>query len=259
MMITMGIDIGSASSKAVILEDGERVLARQVISLGTGTSGPARVYESALAEPGLSRSDIAHLTVTGYGRMNFPHADSQVSEVTCHGRGMAFLLPGVQTVIDIGGQDAKALRISPQGTLSNSVMNDKCAAGTGRFLEVMARVLDVPIEQLGEMSAQSSCPVSISNVCTVFAESEVISHLSANVALCDIIEGIHVSVARRVASLAMRVGVADDVAMSGGVALNSGVVRAMAAELKRPVRVHPDAQLAGAYGAALIACQKALA
>ena len=255
-MITMGVDVGSTSSKAVLLEDGQRVLSKAVVPLGTGTAGPDRVFTQALDQAGVTRQAVAHLTVTGYGRLTFPGADSQMSEVSCHGRGMAFLLPGVRTVIDIGGQDAKALRISDRGGLNNFVMNDKCAAGTGRFLDVMARVLGVPIGELGGLSAQSTQPVSISNVCTVFAESEVISHLAAGAPLADIAAGIHISVARRVAALALRIGVEPQVAMSGGVALNQGVVRAMEAELKCPVLVHPDAQLAGAFGAALLAFDK---
>ena len=256
-MLTMGVDIGSTSSKAVVLRDGMEVLARRVVGLGTGTAGPQRVYQAALEEAGITRQGIAHLTVTGYGRLTFPDADSQVSEVSCHGKGLSFLLPSVRTVIDIGGQDAKALRINERGGLVNFVMNDKCAAGTGRFLDVMARILDVPISGLGELSERSEHPVSISNVCTVFAESEVISQLASGAPLEDIVAGIHLSVARRVAALAMRIGIEDEVAMSGGVAKNSGVVRAMSAELGRPIQVHPDAQLAGAYGAALLAYQKA--
>ena len=255
-MITMGLDIGSTSSKAVILRDGEEVLARQLVNLGTGTTGPEQVYTLALEEAGVRRDQLDYLMVTGYGRLTFPGADAQISEVSCHGRGVAWLLPGTRTIIDIGGQDIKALQVNSQGRLSNFVMNDKCAAGTGRFLDVMARVLDVPVTSLEALSAQSSHPVDISNICTVFAESEVISHLSAGAAICDIVAGIHYSVARRVASLAMRIGVIEPVAMSGGVALNSGVVNAVSEELHCPVHTHKDSQLAGAYGAALIGWER---
>lgn len=256
-MFTMGVDIGSTSSKAVIMRDGSEVLAKKVVSLGTGTAGPAQVVAEAMAEAGLTREDISVLVATGYGRLTFPGADFQVSEVTCHGRGISYLLPAARTVIDIGGQDAKALRINESGRLINFVMNDKCAAGTGRFLDVMARILGIPVDGLGDLSAQADHPVSISNVCTVFAESEVISHLAASEKLSNIAAGIHTSVARRVASLVLRVGVEEEVAMSGGVALNQGIVRAMQNELGRTVHVHPDAQLAGAFGAALLAYEKA--
>lgn len=255
-MITMGLDIGSTSSKAVVLEDRERLLSSRMIPLGTGTAGPMRVYEQALEDAGLTREGLDYLLATGYGRLTFPLADGQISEVSCHGRGVAFLLPGVRTIIDIGGQDAKALRVDGAGHLTNFVMNDKCAAGTGRFLDVMARVLDTTVDRLQELSSQATAPVTISNICTVFAESEVISHLSAGAAVPDVVAGIHRSVARRVAALALRIGVVGPVAMSGGVALNQGVVQAMAEELHCPVRVHPEAQLAGAYGAARIAYEK---
>ena len=239
-MITMGVDVGSTSSKAIILQDGSEILAKTVVNMGTGTQGPGQATEQALAQAGLCRENIGCMVATGYGRLTFPGADHQVSEVTCHGRGIGFLLP----------------EINSRGKLMNFVMNDKCAAGTGRFLDVMAKVLGVPVEGLGQLSAQSEHPVSISNVCTVFAESEVISHLAAGAKLSDIAAGIHISVARRVAALAMRVGLEGQVAMSGGVALNQGVVRAMEMELKRPVLVHPDAQLAGALGAALLAAER---
>lgn len=258
-MITMGLDIGSTSSKAVILKDGQEVLARQLIGLGTGTAGPDQVYTLALEEAGIRRSDLDHLMVTGYGRLTFPEADDQISEVSCHGRGVAWLLPGTRTIIDIGGQDIKALQVNGQGRLTNFVMNDKCAAGTGRFLDVMARVLDVPVTSLETLSAQSTHPANISNICTVFAESEVISHLSAGIAICDIVAGIHDSVARRAASLAMRIGVMGPVAMSGGVALNGGVVSAVSKELRCPIQTHKDAQLAGAYGAALLGWERLVA
>ena len=185
--------------------------------------------------------------------MNSPYPKEQLSELSCHAKGIHFLLPNVRTIIDIGGQDAKALRIGPQGQLMNFVMNDKCAAGTGRFLEVMARVLDLPIEELGPVSERSTHPVSISNTCTVFAESEVISQMSSHAAIEDIAAGIHRSVAKRVAGMALRIGKEPDVAMSGGVALNIGVVHAMEEELETPVQVHPYCQLAGAIGAAVVA------
>ena len=255
-MYTLGIDIGSAASKAVILADGARIAAKRVAPLGTGTSGPEQVYEGVFRDAGLTPGDVARVVVTGYGRMNCPYTQEQISELSCHAKGIGFLLPSVRTVIDIGGQDAKALRIGPGGELENFVMNDKCAAGTGRFLEVMSRVLDLKLEDMGPVSQRSTAPVSISNTCTVFAESEVISRMSAHVAIEDIVAGIHTSVAKRVAGMALRLGRAPDVAMSGGVALNTGVVKAMEQELQTPILVHPDCQLAGALGAALVAWER---
>jgi predicted CoA-substrate-specific enzyme activase len=168
------------------------------------------------------------------------------------------LFPNVRTVIDIGGQDAKVLKISPKGMLTNFAMNDKCAAGTGRFLDVMARIIEVEVDDLESLSAKSTKVVNISSTCTVFAESEVISQLSQNQNICDIVRGIHKSVAGRVAGLAKRVGVEDEVVMTGGVAKNKGVVIALEEELGKKIQVSPLAQYAGALGASLLAYDKYL-
>ena len=254
-MLTMGVDIGSTASKAVILEDGKRIMARQLVAAGTGTRGPAEVYKKALEEAGVERSQITRVVATGYGRLNFAQADRELSEVSCHGKGMVFLCPQVRTVIDIGGQDVKALLLDDWGYLDHFIMNDKCAAGTGRFLEAMSRVLDVQVEDMGMLSERSQNPVSISSTCAVFAESEVISRLSSGETVEDIVAGIHVSVAKKVSGLAVRVGYRPQVAMSGGVAKNRGIVRAMEQELQCEILVPEDCQMAGAIGAALFACQ----
>jgi predicted CoA-substrate-specific enzyme activase len=256
-MLTMGIDIGSTACKCVILEEGRKgkegkdILSKAVFPLGTGTLGPRKVFEQALDDAGLRRGDLDRIMVTGYGRFTFDDADSQRSEITCHAAGLHFLMPEVRTVVDIGGQDIKVLRLNERGGAENFVMNDKCAAGTGRFLDVMAGVMNLKIWELGPLSMQSTQEVSISNTCTVFAESEVISKLSSGVKLPDLAAGIHVSVAKRVAALAFRNGIEPDVAMSGGVALNQGIVMALSKELKIPIHVHPLCQYAGALGAAI--------
>lgn len=253
MKYTLGIDIGSTSSDVVILGDGEKSVSKAVVQLGTGTDGPRQAFEQALKQAGLTESDLDSTVATGYGRMNWEQADAEVSELTCHALGVHFLVPSARTVIDIGGQDAKALRIGSNGELLNFVMNDKCAAGTGRFLNVMAMILNLRIDELGPISLCAQQPSVISNTCTVFAESEVISKLSAHVPVENIVAGIHKSVASRVAGMALRVGLEDDICMSGGVALNQGVVRAMEKELGKKVLVHADCQLAGALGAAIYA------
>jgi len=247
----MGCDVGSTSSKAVILQDGKDIIASEVVSLGTGTKGPAIVYQDVLASAGLTRKDIAMLVTTGYGRLTFEGTDKQVSELSCHAKGMAFLNPKIRTLVDIGGQDLKALRITEKGALLNFVMNDKCAAGTGRFLEVMAKVLDVPIEELGDLSLQSKERMVISNTCTVFAESEVVSHLSKGIPIEDIAAGIARSVANRAANLMGRVGLEEEFALSGGVSKNKGIVHFLAEALGKPVYVSELGQLAGAIGAAI--------
>ena len=250
-VLTLGIDVGSTTSKCVILKNGAELIASSLISAGTGTSGPQRALTAALEQAGVSREQLAALTATGYGRNSFDGADYVVSELSCHAIGAAALMPGVRTVVDIGGQDAKVLRVSPEGKLESFLMNDKCAAGTGRFLEVMARILELDVSELAEMDEKATGKVNISSTCTVFAESEVISQLAKNVDLHDLVAGIHASVAIRTAGLARRLGVTEPVGMTGGVAQNAGVVRALEKELGVRIAVSPLSQLAGAYGAAI--------
>ena len=254
---TLGIDIGSTASKCVMLADGKDIVAKSLISVGAGTSGPQRAIDEVLESAGKKREEMAFVLATGYGRnslMNY--ADKQMSELSCHAKGAHFLFPDVHTVIDIGGQDVKILQIE-DGIMTNFAMNDKCAAGTGRFLDVMARVLEVDVKDLGRLGAMSTKYVGISSTCTVFAESEVISQLSMGTDKCDIINGIHKSVAGRVAGLAHRIGVRDQVVMTGGVAQNQGVVKALQDELGHEIHTSPLTQYNGALGAALFAFDKA--
>ncbi|HCA28917.1 MAG TPA: 2-hydroxyglutaryl-CoA dehydratase [Ruminococcaceae bacterium] len=253
---TLGIDVGSTASKCVILKDGKEIVSKSLIPVGAGTSGPKRAISEVLENCQLKKEDMSYILATGYGRNSIDFVDQQMSELSCHARGAAFLFENVHTVIDIGGQDAKVLRLGNDGNLVNFVMNDKCAAGTGRFLDVMARVLEVEIGQLAELGAKAKNHVEISSTCTVFAESEVISQLAMNTDRCDIIDGIHRSVAARVASLARRVGVEQSVVMTGGVAQNAGVLHALEKELNTKIETSPFAQYTGALGAALFAYQK---
>ena len=255
---TLGIDIGSTASKCVILADGKDIVSKSLIAVGAGTSGPQRAISQVLEAAGMTTGDMSYILATGYGRNSLESvANHQMSELSCHAKGAAFLFPDVHTVIDIGGQDVKVLQIE-NGVMTNFVMNDKCAAGTGRFLDVMARVLEVKVEDLGALSAKSTKDVSISSTCTVFAESEVISQLAQETDKCDIIKGIHRSVASRVVGLAHRVGVRDQVVMTGGVAQNQGIVQALQEELGHTVHTSPLTQYNGALGAALFAYQKYL-
>lgn len=255
-MYTLGIDIGSTTSKCVILEDGRTIVAKSLVKAGTGTSGPDGAYNEVLHSAGLTQDEIAFTMATGYGRKTYPAADAEMSELSCHGKGVFFMEPECRTIIDIGGQDAKVILLSSNGTISNFVMNDKCAAGTGRFLDVMARILQLDISELEQYAAKSEHPCSISSTCTVFAESEVISQLSNNVDLSDLVAGICSSVAKRTAALAKRTAITDKVCMSGGVAKNGGVRNALAKELGREVIQVKDAQYMGALGAALAAYDK---
>ncbi|MFV3013489.1 2-hydroxyisocaproyl-CoA dehydratase activator HadI [Clostridium botulinum] len=255
-MYTMGLDIGSTTSKGVIIKDGKEIVASVLVPVGTGTSGPLKLIKELKEKSNLTEKDIEKTVVTGYGRIQYKDADKQISELSCHAKGVAFLIPGARTIIDIGGQDAKAMKLNDKGKLINFIMNDKCAAGTGRFLDVMAGVLETNVSKLGEISEKSTKEVSISSTCTVFAESEVISHLSANAKKEDIVAGIHTSVVRRVSTLAMRVGIEDQVVMVGGVARNKGIVKAMEKELGHDIKVPELAQLTGALGAAIYAFEE---
>lgn len=254
-MYTLGIDIGSTATKAVVLKNGKDIYASAIISFGAGTSGTEQALEKLFAESGLTWNDIDYTVATGYGRLRFDEADKQVSELSCHARGIYHLIPDARTIIDIGGQDVKALRLNDQGGLDNFIMNEKCAAGTGRFLDVMAGVLETTTDQLGALDAQADSKEEISSTCTVFAESEVISHLANKEKISNIIAGIHDSVAKRTAGLARRLGVEERVVMSGGVAQNAGVVRALEEELGVEIQIPPQAQLVGALGAALYAAK----
>lgn len=252
-MYSMGIDIGSASSKVVIVRDIREIVAACVVPLGTGTGGPVRALDAAYRVANLERKDIDRVVATGYGRIHFSNTDEQVSEISCHAKGAFFLIPSARTIIDIGGQDAKVIRLSPEGNVLNFAMNEKCAAGTGRFLEVMARVLETDVSQLAELENGATEILPISSTCTVFAESEVISQLSAGHQIADVVAGIHESVAHRVSGLVGRIGATPQVVMTGGVAQNIAVVRALERAIKFPVTVVPKAQMTGALGAALIA------
>jgi (R)-2-hydroxyacyl-CoA dehydratese activating ATPase len=252
----MGIDIGSSASKVVIVDESGAIVTQKMTAFGTGTTGPARAVQEALSNAGKSLHDVTYTVVTGYGRVNFQEANEQISEISCHAKGGFQQIPSTRTIIDIGGQDMKVIQLNSRGNIGQFVMNDKCAAGTGRFLEVMARVLEIEVDNMGAIAEQAGKKVTISNTCTVFAESEVISQLASGAVIPDIVAGIHQSVARRAAGLALRLGITDDVTLTGGVARNAGVVKALCEELKRRINVPEWPQFTGALGAALFAGEK---
>ena len=255
-MYYVGIDIGSTASKAVVLDEDKRaVLYKRVVPSGWNSKETGEQLLQWIYSQGFIRDQLK-IIATGYGRVSVPYADSTVTEITCHGRGAAFLADGNVTVIDIGGQDSKALKLSDNGMLENFVMNDKCAAGTGRFLDVIAKVLEINLEDLEKLDEQSTKELAISSTCTVFAESEVISQLASGAKIPDIVKGIHTAIASRVGSLAKRVGIQDDVVMTGGVALNKGMVRALEKNIGFKIHTSEYCQLNGAIGAALFAYQK---
>lgn len=252
----LGVDIGSSSSKAVLLDKDGKVCGREVINLGTGSRSIDLVLETLLKKAAVSKGSILYTIVTGYGRMGYDKADAQITEIGCHAKGAAWLYPDTQSIIDIGGQDAKAIRIGAGGRVENFVMNEKCAAGTGRFFEVMARVLNCPLDELSELAAKADSGVSISSVCTVFAESEVISQLAGGAPIENVAWGAHQAVAKRVAGLCGRLDMKPRVVMTGGVALNASMVRAMEEELGLSVTVPDSPQTIGALGAAVYAMEK---
>jgi predicted CoA-substrate-specific enzyme activase len=255
-MYFLGLDIGSSATKAAAVDENGVLVARAVTPLGAGTRGVDDALAQLYAQSGLPPHDCKNIIATGYGRMNFAGASEQFSEIICHAKGVKKLLPAVHTVIDIGGQDSKAIQISAKGTIQQFAMNDKCAAGTGRFLEVMCRVMGIAIEKMGEVGARATQALDISNTCAVFAESEVISKLAEGKPIPDIIGGVHAAVARRVAGLVMRVGLVPEVALTGGVAQNAGIRDALARELKTPLLIPPEPQITGALGAALFAWER---
>lgn len=256
MTYTMGIDIGSSACKAVILKDGDEIVGTFKVAVGTGTTGPNRAFEGVLESAGLSADEIDYVLATGYGRNTFERADAQMSELSCHAKGANHLFPDVRTVIDIGGQDVKVIQID-HGAMVNFQMNDKCAAGTGRFLDVMARILEVDVSDLASLAAKSTKKIAISSTCTVFAESEVISQLANGEKKEDVVNGIHYAITARVVGLARRVGIRDRVVMTGGVAQNAGVVKALQDQLEHEVSTSPLSQYVGALGATLYAYSKA--
>jgi predicted CoA-substrate-specific enzyme activase len=255
-MITCGVDIGSTASKAVILENGA-VLSSVI---GPSTTNPKKtaedVFRQAVEGAKISPGDVSYIVGTGYGRAKVEFADENISELSCHGKGAHFLLPTVRTVIDIGGQDTKVISLDEKGNLLEFGMNDKCAAGTGRFLDFIARTLEVDVKEMARLHFEGSGSVTLSNMCSVFIESEVINLINDGMEIPTIVRGLHQSVASRVASQARRIGVEPDVVVTGGVAKNAGVIRALAQKLRMELAEFPDTvdpQIVGAVGAAVLA------
>lgn len=252
-MLTIGIDVGSITTKAAVAKDDE-VIADKVVFTGyNARMAGEQLFESIIGECGINRDSIDRIISTGYGRNSLEFADRAVTEITCHAAGAYYLDRGVRSVIDIGGQDSKAIAVSDTGSPMDFAMNDKCAAGTGRFLEVMARALEVDLEEFGDVSLKAKQPSPISSLCTVFAESEVISLIAKGEFRENIIAGIHEAIASRVVAMANRVGFNARVMMTGGVAKNTGVVKALEQKIGQKIHVSDKSQLTGAIGAAIIA------
>jgi predicted CoA-substrate-specific enzyme activase len=256
-MIVAGCDVGSLTGKAVILKDGS-ILSYSIVPTTPKPERTARnAMDEALRKSNLSMEDIEYIVGTGYGRVKIPFANSEISELTCHGKGAHSFIPTVRTIIDVGGQDCKVIKVDKNGKILDFAMNDKCAAGTGRFLEVMAKTLELKLEELGPISLQSNNQAKITAQCSVFAETEVVSLMADDTEVADIVAGIHDAIAARIMSLVYRVGLEKDVTISGGVAKNIGVVAHLEKKMGlNTMKLPVDPQIIGALGAALIAKNK---
>jgi len=251
-----GVDIGSISTEVVVVDESGKILGYAIELTGAeGKKAMERAFRQALEKTGLERKQISRVVATGYGRER-AEADHRITEITCHGRGAFSVFPSARTVIDIGGQDSKAISIDDQGRVLNFVMNDKCAAGTGRFLEVMARAMEIEVSEMGELDRRSDKQLAVSSVCTVFAESEIVGLLSRGEKRENVIHAVHNSVTERIFGLASRVGIIPELALTGGVAKNRGIRRALEKKAKTKILVPEEPQIIGAFGAALIAIEK---
>jgi predicted CoA-substrate-specific enzyme activase len=252
-MYVAGIDIGSSTTKVVVLND-RSMLASRITETMPDSSGTAEaVLAGALSGCDVGLKDISCVVATGYGRVNVPFANRTVTEIACHAKGVHSVFPRARTVLDMGGQDCKAIRVGGEGHHESFVMNDKCAAGTGRFLEVIARTIGVPLDELGPLSLHARNPMRISSVCTVFARSEVVHSLREGVSKADIAAGICDATVERVVTLLKRVGIEPELVISGGIGKNAGVVKRIEARLGFTARIAPEPQIMGALGAALFA------
>lgn len=248
-----GIDIGSTMTKVVIADEQEKIIASIIGPTGAEHRHLAlKVMDEAIRKAALAYDNLDFIVATGYGRISVPFADRQITEITCHARGIRALFPSVRTIIDIGGQDSKGIKLDSEGKVANFVMNDKCAAGTGRFLEVIAEALGIDLTDMGRISAMADGYVQISNTCTVFAEHEVTSRLAEGAAIPEIVAGLHESIAGRVVNMVRHLGLEKDVVVTGGGAKNTGLIQAIESKVGFSVLIPPEPFITGALGAALI-------
>ena len=254
MTYAAGIDVGSTQTKAVLIDDARSIAARELIDTGANVKRAGQaVLDALLAGCGVERQAIGFVVGTGYGRYKIEAGDAQVTEISCHARGAQMLFPGTRTVIDMGGQDTKAIKVGPDGSVIDFCMNDKCAAGTGRFLAAAADVLGLSLDELGPLSLQGTSPIRLTSVCTVFVESDILSYLAQKKKVEDILAGVHQAIATRTIGLVHRVGIEQEITFTGGVARNAGMVAALEAKLGAALNVAEDSQFTGALGAALFA------
>lgn len=257
-MVVAGVDVGSTATKAALLDENRKLLARAMVDTGANVVRAAETaFRKALELAHLEEWEVGYTVGTGYGRYKVSFGNAQITEISCHGRGAIALFPGTRTILDIGGQDTKAIKVDEKGDVLDFCMNDKCAAGTGRFLSAAADVMELPLDELGPVSLRAAKALKITNVCTVFVEAEIMNQLAAGSKVEEILAGVHASIAGRSIGLLRRVGLEDEITFTGGVSRNAGMVAALERRLERKINVHPDAQYIGAIGAALFALERA--
>jgi predicted CoA-substrate-specific enzyme activase len=260
MAYAAGVDVGSTQTKAVIVDEARAIVGRALTDTGANVIRAAeQAFHEALRDADRREEEVEFVVGTGYGRYKVTFGNTQVTEISCHGRGAVHMFPQTRTVIDMGGQDTKAIRVSPAGEIVDFCMNDKCAAGTGRFLGAAASALGLPLPELGPAALKGERPVKISTTCTVFAESEVLSWLGKGKKIEDILLGVHQSIAARSAGLLRRVGIEEQVTFTGGVARNQAMIAALSERLGVRLNVGEESHFMGALGAALFALDHILA
>jgi (R)-2-hydroxyacyl-CoA dehydratese activating ATPase len=260
MEYAAGIDVGSTQTKAVLVDASRAIAARTLINTGANVKRAGQAALDALLEQsGVPKSQVGFVVGTGYGRYKIEAGNAQVTEISCHARGAHLLFPGTRTVIDMGGQDTKAIKLSSDGDVLDFCMNDKCAAGTGRFLAGAADVLGLALDDIGALSLKGTQPIRLTSVCTVFVESDILGYVAQKKKVEDILAGVHQAIAARTIGLVRRVGMEAEFTFTGGVARNEGMVRALEQKLGAPLNVSPEAHFMGALGAALFALDHVLA
>ena len=254
MAYAAGVDVGSTQTKAVIIGEDRNIVSRALIDTGANVVKAAeKAFLLALNDGNVREEEVSYVIGTGYGRYKVTFGNTQITEISCHGLGAVQMFPGTRTVLDMGGQDTKAISVSEAGEIVDFCMNDKCAAGTGRFLGAASMALDIPLDDLGPTALNSQKPVKISTTCTVFAETEVLSWLGKGKKIQDILMGVHKSIASRSVSLLRRVGISEEITFTGGVAKNTGMIQVLNETLEKKMNVSEDSHFMGALGAALFA------
>ncbi len=258
-MVVAGVDVGSTQTKAVVIDHDRRILGRALRDTGARlTESATAAFREALEDAGIGEGEVAYVVGTGYGRFRVEFGDAQVTEISCHARGAVYLFPGTRSVLDIGGQDTKAIRVNETGQVLDFCMNDKCSAGTGRFLGAASQALEIPLGELGPLALQARSPVVMTTTCTVFAESEILGWLARGRKVEDVLMGVHVAIASRSLSLLRRVGIEPEITFTGGVARNVAMVKLLQELTGVPINVSEESHYCGAIGAALFALDRAL-